>query len=91
MISGVQAEGKRITETIPAGAIGNERAIEVVNETWYSPELQTVLMSKHSDPRTGDVTYTLTNVSRAEPDPALFTIPPDYKLRDEGRALDIRR
>jgi len=96
MISGVQAEGKRVTETIPAGAIGNERAIEVVNETWYSPELQTVVMSKHSDPRTGDVTYTLTNLSRAEPDPALFTVPPDYKLlspslKDDGRGIEMRR
>ena len=79
VIEGVPADGKRITETIPAGRIGNERPIDVINETWYSSDLQTVVMSKHSDPRTGDVVYTLTNISRAEPDPALFSVPPITK------------
>ena len=32
MIEGVQAEGTRSTTTIPAGAIGNDRAIEIVDE-----------------------------------------------------------
>ena len=84
VMEGVQVEGVRITETIPAGTIGNDRPIEIVNERWTSPELQTVIMSKHSDPRVGDVTYTLTNLSRAEPDPALFTVPADYSVREEG-------
>ena len=53
-IDGVQAEGTRTTITIPAGEIGNEREINIVNERWYSPELQTVIMSKHSDPRMGE-------------------------------------
>ena len=90
MIEGVQAVGKRVTETIPAGRIGNEKPIEVVNETWYSQDLQTVVMSKHSDPRSGDVVYTLTNVNRAEPDAALFAVPQDYKIKDEARDRDSR-
>ncbi len=36
-IDGIEAEGTRITATIPAGAIGNERPIEVVTERWYRP------------------------------------------------------
>lgn len=32
IIEGVQAEGVRSTTTIPAGAIGNERPIEIVDE-----------------------------------------------------------
>jgi hypothetical protein len=84
IIEGVSAEGKRMTETIAAGRVGNERAIEVVNETWYSAELQTVVKSRHSDPRTGDVVYTLTNITRAEPDPTLFQVPADYKVREDG-------
>jgi hypothetical protein len=83
VIEGVQADGKRMTETIPAGAIGNDKPIEIVNETWFSPELQTVVMSKHSDPRSGDVVYTLTNIQRAEPDPSLFQVPVDYKTKEE--------
>src|SRR5262245_37496153 len=39
-IEGVTAEGTRATLTIPAGEIGNTLPIEVVDETWYSPELQ---------------------------------------------------
>jgi hypothetical protein len=89
-IGGVQADGKRVTETIPAGAIGNEREINVVNETWYSPELQTVVMSKYSDPRTGDVVYTLTNINRSEPDPALFQVPADYKMKEEPGHFNIQ-
>ncbi len=89
-IEGVQAEGKRITETIPAGKIGNDRPIEIVNETWYSPDLQTVVMSKHSDPRTGDVIYSMTNIIRAEPDPSLFSPPADYKVREESKWFEIK-
>lgn len=91
-IGGVVAEGKRVTETIPAGKLGNEKPIDVVNETWYSSELQTVVMSKHSDPRSGDVVYTLTNISRAEPDAAMFTVPQDYKVREEQPSrIELRR
>ncbi|MGH7970771.1 MAG: hypothetical protein ACREIC_18785, partial [Limisphaerales bacterium] len=35
-IEGVIAQGHRTTTTIPAGQMGNERPIEIVNETWYS-------------------------------------------------------
>jgi hypothetical protein len=83
VIEGVQVDGKRITETIPAGRLGNERPIDIINETWFSSDLQTVVMSKHSDPRSGDVVYTLTNIQRVEPDPSLFQVPADYKTREE--------
>ena len=56
-IEGVSAQGKRETVTIPAGEIGNERPIEIVTETWFSPELHTMVLRKHSDPRLGDSTY----------------------------------
>jgi hypothetical protein len=78
MIEGVQAEGTRTTFTIPAGSIGNDLPIQVVSERWYSPELQTVVMTKHSDPRMGDTVYRLTNINRNEPAPSLFQAPPDY-------------
>lgn len=84
-IEGVQAEGTRTTMTIPAGQIGNEQPIQVVDETWYSPDLQTVLMRKHSDPRTGDIVTRYTNVSRAEPSQMLFQPPADFKISESGR------
>lgn len=80
---GVSAEGTRKITTIPAGAIGNERPIEIVYERWYSKELELVVYSKHSDPRFGEQTYRLTNIVRSEPDPSLFTVPQGYRLLTE--------
>jgi hypothetical protein len=82
LIEGVAAEGTRVTVTIPAGEIGNERPIEIVSERWYSPELQMVVMSKHSDPRSGETTYRLTNINRAEPAKSLFEVPAGFTISE---------
>jgi hypothetical protein len=84
MIEGLAAEGTRVTFTIATGKIGNERPIVTVNERWYSPELQTVVLSKNSDPRMGETTYRLTDISRGEPDPSLFQVPADYTVKEGG-------
>ena len=81
-VEGVEAEGTRTTVTIPAGEIGNERAIEIVSERWYSPELQLVVMTRHSDPRSGETTYKLTNINRTEPAKSLFEVPSDYTIKE---------
>ncbi|HEX8351437.1 MAG TPA: hypothetical protein VF611_00830 [Pyrinomonadaceae bacterium] len=88
---GVMAEGTRTTVTIPAGEIGNEQPIQIVDERWYSPELQVVVMTRHSDPRSGETTYRLTNISRAEPAAALFQVPSDYAVRDNTVPPGVRR
>lgn len=88
-IEGVEAEGTRTTMTIPAGKIGNERAIDIVTERWYSPELQVVVMSKRSDPMAGETTYRLTNINRAEPSRSLFEVPPGYTVK-EGREFNFQ-
>ena len=77
-IEGVAARGTRTTTTLPAGAIGNEQPIRIVSEEWFSPDLQVLVLTKHNDPRSGETTYTLSNVVRAEPDRSLFEIPADY-------------
>lgn len=84
MIEGVMAEGTRVTFTIPAGKIGNAAPIVTVNERWYSPELQAVVMSKNSDPRSGETTYRLININRSEPDPSLFQVPSDYTIKENS-------
>ena len=91
-IEGVVAEGTRSTTTIPAGKIGNEQPIQIVWEKWYSPELQTIVMSKHSDPLVGETIYRLTNIVRSEPARTLFEVPSDYTLKEApGPARMIRR
>lgn len=86
LIEGVEAEGTRTTITIPAGDIGNERPIEIVSERWYSPELQLVVMTRHSDPRMGETTYKLTNINRSEPAKSLFEVPADYTIKSGVQA-----
>jgi hypothetical protein len=83
-IEGVSAEGTRSTITIPAGEIGNTLPLEIIDETWYSSELQINVMTKHRDPRSGENTYRLTNISRSEPDRSLFEVPADYTV-SEGK------
>lgn len=83
-IEGVEALGKRTTTTIPAGEIGNTLPIEITDESWYSPELQTVVMTKRRDPRSGETTYRLTNISRRDPARSLFQVPADYTIVDRS-------
>lgn len=89
-VEGVEAEGTRYTTTIPAGEIGNELPIEMVFESWYSPELQVVIMSKHTDPRFGENTYRLTNINRSEPPHSLFEVPADYTIQEAGPPAEMR-
>lgn len=79
-INGVTATGKRITITIPANTIGNQLPIVSTNETWYSPELKTMVQSKRDDPRFGETTFSMTNIQKGEPPADLFQVPSDYTI-----------
>jgi hypothetical protein len=81
-IGGLSAQGTRHTNTIPAGQIGNEKPISSTFEEWYSNDLQMVVMTKRSDPRFGDSTYTVSNVQRQEPAASLFVVPADYTMKE---------
>jgi hypothetical protein len=81
-IEGVVAEGTRTTVITPAGQMGNEQPLQTVLETWYSADLQTTVLSRRSDPRTGETVTRYTNINRAEPAHSLFEVPADYKISD---------
>ena len=89
-MEGLLVTGTRTTHTIPAGEIGNERPISIVTEVWTSPDLKTIIYSKRSDPRMGEQTFRLTNVVRAEPDAALFLVPPDFKITEGPKPVLYR-
>jgi hypothetical protein len=82
-IEGVMAEGQRSTTTWPAGTQGNDRPIVSVYEAWVSQDLHIEVRNKTLDPRNGETTIRLANLSRAEPDPGLLQPPQDYALVDE--------
>src|SRR5271167_882475 len=84
VIDGVSVEGTRTIKTIPAGKIGNDKAIQIVSERWYSADLQIVVKSTHSDPQFGTTTYTVTNLQRTEPAATLFAVPAGYTVSAGG-------
>jgi hypothetical protein len=83
-MEGLSVLGTRITRTIPAGQIGNAQPILIITDKWYSQDLQIDLKTVHSDPRTGTNTTTVTNLSRNEPPPSMFTLPPGYTISTPG-------
>jgi hypothetical protein len=92
-LDGIAVEGRKTSRTIPAGKVGNEQPLTVVSEEWRSPELNVLVMTRNSDPRTGESSYRLTNIIRAEPDRSLFVVPPDYTVKDSGvrRMLEAKK
>jgi hypothetical protein len=89
-MQGVTVTGTRTTHVIPAGQIGNDAPITITNEVWTSPDLKTVVYSKRNDPRMGVQTFQLTNITRTDPDPSLFTVPPDFKVVDGPQPIVYR-
>jgi hypothetical protein len=88
-IEAVQVDGTRATTTIPAGAIGNDKDLVITRDTWYSPDLQVVVLSTQDDPRFGQTTYSLTNIERSEPDESLFQVPSGYKIEKAPASIKI--
>jgi hypothetical protein len=87
-IGGVKATGYLRTYRIPAGARGNDREITETTESWYSPDLRIIVRAKFNTV-TQTSGWQLTNMSTAEPDPALFEIPAGYTVVDEKALVTI--
>jgi hypothetical protein len=81
-IDSVTAQGTRSTLVVPAGEIGNEKALAIVSERWYSADLDVVLETRHSDPRFGETRFRVLGLERKEPDRGLFEVPADYRIED---------
>ncbi len=88
VMQGLTVEGTRTTMKVRFGGTATEDApiIKVVQERWYSPELQVDVMFTSDDPRQSTVTVTrYTRIQRGEPDPALFRLPAGYNVKDVSR------
>jgi hypothetical protein len=81
-MSGLEAKGTRVSRTIPGQFSETGKPAEIVDETWYSEELHMNLLERHTDPRSGVQTVTITSITRGEPDAALFAVPAGYKIVD---------
>jgi len=81
-IAGVYADGVRTTITYPVGSMGNDKPIVNVRETWTAPDLKIVMLTTDNDPRNGLQSTEVTDIVRAEPDPALFLPPEGYTIKE---------
>lgn len=84
VVNGVSATGTQLIETIPAGAIGNAQAIQIVRTTWVSTELKVPVQIKTVDPRFGTTDMELTNIAQSEPSASLFVVPSGYTVQQGG-------
>ncbi len=82
VMDGINVVGTRETVTISAGVIGNSQALSITREFWYSPELQVNLAITRKDPREGTQVIRVHEITRSEPDPALFKVPDGYAVHD---------
>src|SRR6266436_1157451 len=82
-IEGLPVHGVRVSQTYPPGALGNDRPLIIITESWYSGDLKINLLTKRTDPRYGVQTVRVTELLKQEPDRELFAIPGEYKLVKE--------
>jgi tetratricopeptide (TPR) repeat protein len=81
--------GKRVITTIPVGKIGNEQPIQVISESWVSPELKLTVRESDDDPRTGKRTMEMTHISREDPAADLFEAPAGYTVKERPNFLNF--
>jgi hypothetical protein len=82
VMQGMDVHGYRRSVTLTQKVSGTPQPIVVTDEYWYSQDLRINLMVKHTDPRTGVLTVTVTKLDRVEPSAEMFDVPPGYKVVD---------
>jgi hypothetical protein len=82
-IQGVQAHGRRLTTTTPAGAIGNDRPLVKTEERWNAILTGITVKSVVDDPRTGKETVEAVSFKLGDPDPGLFLPPESYEMKTD--------
>ena len=85
-ISGIPVMGVRLRSTVLPRNSATGDPEQVVDEIWYSRELQLVVFERQTDSAGLELTVTMSKLDRNEPDPALFKIPRGYHLPSANRA-----
>ena len=86
VMEGVRVVGTRRVYALAAGAVGNEKPIGMTIEQWFSPELGVIVAKTNQGTTGGGANYRLSHIAQGEPDPGLFTVPPDYTLHRDSVA-----
>ncbi len=90
-VEGVETVGTRTTRTIEAGVMGNEQPIVSVSDSWYSRDLQIVVLNETDDGQSGHNSMKLVDIVRAQPNSQLFLIPQDYTVKEHNPATASAR
>jgi len=86
-IQGLETMGKRTTTIVPVGRSGNSTPITKTYEMWTSADMGLVVKQVWNDPRYGERTVELRDLSQANPDAALFRPPAGYAVKDAKESL----
>jgi hypothetical protein len=83
-VNGIDALGLRITGVMTLGTDQNGHDLKGSSllEVWVSPALGIVMREISDNPRFGRSLSELSDVVRGDPDPALFSPPAGYQVRD---------
>jgi len=90
-VSGLEVVGTRETTTVNAGTMGNDGAVTVTKEFWYSPQLDLNLAVKRIDPVHGTQVIAVGPISLTEPDARMFSLPAGYRVVDERPASQVKQ
>jgi len=88
-IAGVEASGLRRTRIVASGEEGNDLPMTIINERWEAKDLGIDLLQTDEDPRFGKWTVEVVELTRGEPDPALFTPPEGYKTEERNTVTTV--
>jgi hypothetical protein len=78
---GLSVTGTRETGSSVAGSHGSSRIALSHTEVWYSADLHIALSVIRNSPQIGQVTLTVAELTRAEPDPSWFAPPSGFELK----------
>jgi hypothetical protein len=88
-IAGIETAGTRETTTTDPGTMGNDQPLTYVSEYWHSEQLGINLLSFRTSPFFGKQTFTITEITAADPDPQLYTVPAGFKVNDQRKTPRI--
>ena len=78
---GLSVTGTRETNANMAGTHGSSRLALSETETWYSADLHMAMSVIRNNPQMGQVTLTVTELTRAEPDASWFAPPSGFEVK----------
>jgi hypothetical protein len=88
--AGIEVQRSRETTTLYKQTVGNTNTILRTVDYWYSPALGVNVQVKRHDPRDGDQTLWLTDISLTASEPETYKAPTDYRVFDRRMSAAVQ-